>query len=52
MIYLICPFERKGMQCKVRRAAQGRPPEQALQRRNAPFSLEPSGHAAIRLRAY
>jgi len=25
MIYLICPFERKGMQCKARRAAQGGP---------------------------
>ena len=25
MIYLICTFERKGMQCKARRAAQGGP---------------------------
>jgi len=43
MIYLICPFERKGMQCKARRAAQGGP---LSKRRNAamrPFRSNPSG---------
>jgi hypothetical protein len=63
MINLIFPFERRGMQCKAR--GSGWPPEQAPQRRNVPFSLEPDGQsgrralhstgfgrAAIRLQAY
>jgi hypothetical protein len=48
MIYLICPFERKGMQCKARRAAQGGP---LSKRRNAamrPFRSNPPGSPANR----
>ena len=48
MICLACTFERKGMQCKARRAAQGGP---LSKRRNAamrPFAwaapLNPSGN--------
>jgi hypothetical protein len=57
MIYLICTFERKGMQCKARRAAQGGP---LSKRRNAamrPFRSNPPGSpvnrslAALRLLA-
>jgi hypothetical protein len=48
MVYLICTFERKGMQCKARRAAQGGPLCKRCNAAMRPFLSNPPGSPANR----